>query len=74
MRTIRKAAIMSMSGVIIIPLWRGGKFLTYAYRDGRHLNEIFASMQIVRMQTLAWEISRKDRLGGKELQFLVLLI
>jgi hypothetical protein len=66
--------LTSMSGVIIIPLWQGGKFWTHAYRDGRHLNGLFASMQIVRMQTMAWEISRKDRFGGKELQFFVLSI
>jgi hypothetical protein len=42
MRTIRKAAVSKMCGVIIVPLWKGAKFWTYGYRDGVHLNALFA--------------------------------
>jgi hypothetical protein len=29
-------------------------------------------MQILRMRTTAWELSKKDMVGGKEIQFLAL--
>jgi hypothetical protein len=35
---------------------------------------MFDSVQIVRMHTLAWEFSKKDIIGGKEIQFLVIKI
>jgi hypothetical protein len=53
MRTIRKAAILDLNGIIIVPLWKGARFWTYAYRDGLHLNGLFESMHIVRMRTHA---------------------
>jgi hypothetical protein len=66
MRTIRKAAIsVNINGSLLVPLWKGAKFWTFAYRDGVHLNGIFADMQLVRMRTLSWDISRKDRVGAK---------
>jgi hypothetical protein len=71
MRTIRKAAVAKMNGILLVPLWKGAKFWTFAFRDGVHLNSNYAEMYVVRMTTFAWEISRKDRIGGKELQFLV---
>jgi hypothetical protein len=74
MRVIRKAAILKMlGGVFFVPLWKGAKFWTYAFWDSRHLNGIFAEMQIVRLRVLTWEIVRKGRLGSKELQFLGLV-
>jgi hypothetical protein len=63
-----------MSGVLIIPLWKNAKFWTFAFRDGIHLNSMFDSVQIMRMHTLAWEFSKKDVIGGKEIQFLVIKI
>jgi hypothetical protein len=69
MRTIRKIAITVMSGILIIPLWKNAKFWTFAFRDGIHLNSMFDSVQIVRMHTLAWEFSKKDIIGRKEIQF-----
>jgi hypothetical protein len=33
---------------------------------------MFESVQIVRLHTFAWEFARKDVIGGKEIQFLVL--
>jgi hypothetical protein len=63
-----------MSGLLLVPLWKGAKFWTFAFRDGIHLNGLFSKMLIVRMRTYAWEISRKDRVGGRELQFLVFVI
>jgi hypothetical protein len=53
-----------MNSVLLVPLWKGAKFWTFAYRDGVHLNGIFADMQLVSMQTLLWDISQKDRVGG----------
>jgi hypothetical protein len=73
MHTIRKAtATPRLRGALVIPLWKTAKFWTFAYRDGMHLNGLFAEMQIVRMKTTARELSRKDIIGGKEIQFLVL--
>jgi hypothetical protein len=74
MRTIRKVAITVMSGILIIPLWKNAKFWTFALRDGIHLNAMFDSVQIVRMHTLAWEFSKKDIIGRKEIQFLAIKI
>jgi hypothetical protein len=71
MHTIRKMAITIMKGVLIIPLWKNANFWTFAFRDGIHLNAMFDSVQIVRMHTRAWESSKKDVIGGKEIQFLV---
>jgi hypothetical protein len=73
MRTIRKAALAKMNGILIVPLWKGAKFWTFAYRDGVHLNGLFAEMHLVRMTTVSWEISPKERIGGKEMQFIVLV-
>jgi hypothetical protein len=73
MRTIHKAAsAMGMTGILIIPLWKNAKFWTLAFRDGTHLNQMFESVQIVRLHTFACEFARKDVIGGKEIQFLVL--
>jgi hypothetical protein len=72
MRTIQKAAAENMAGALIIPLWKNARFRTFAFRDGTHLNEMFESLQIVRMHTRAWEFSRRDAIGGKTIQFLVL--
>jgi hypothetical protein len=74
MQTIRKIAITAISGVLIIPLWKNAKFWTFAFRDGIHLNSMFDSVQIVPMHTLAWEFSKKDVIGGKENQLLVIKI
>jgi hypothetical protein len=74
MRTIRNVAITVMSGILIIPLWKNAKFWTFAFRDGIHLNSMCESVQIVRMHTLAWEFSKKDIIGGKEIQLLVIKI
>jgi hypothetical protein len=71
MRTIQKAAASKLNGIIVVPLWKGAKFGTYAFRDGFHLNGLFEAMSIVRMHAHSWEISRKDL---KDLQFLVLVI
>jgi hypothetical protein len=73
MRRIRKIAMTVMSGVLVIPLWMNAKFWTFAFRDGAHLNEMFDHVQIV--HTLAWEFAmKKDVIGGKEIQFLVIQI
>jgi hypothetical protein len=74
MCAIRKAAVSKMRGVITVPLWKGAKFWTYGYRDRVHLNGLFAEMHVVRMRAHAWEISLKDMVGEKELQFLVLVL
>jgi hypothetical protein len=65
MLTICKAALAKMNGILIVPLWKGAKFWTFAYRDGVHLNGLFAEMHLVRMTTLSWDISPIDRTGGK---------
>jgi hypothetical protein len=72
MRTIRKAVLTGLQGVLIIPLWKSVKFWTFAFKDGIHLNGLFSSMQVVRMRATSWEFLRKDMIGGKEMQFLAL--
>jgi hypothetical protein len=72
MQTIRKAAVVQLAGALIIPLWKNAKFWNFVFCDGTHLNAMFGSVQIVRMHTLAWEFSKKEVIGGKELQFLVM--
>jgi hypothetical protein len=72
MRTIRKASVVQLSGVLIIPLWKNAKFWNFAFCDGTHLNAMFGSVQIVCMHTLAWEFSKKYVIVGKELQLLVM--
>jgi hypothetical protein len=71
---IRKAAASACSGVLIIPLWMNAMFWTFCFRDWAHLNSKFESVQIVRMHTMSWELSNKDLIGGKEMQFLVFKI
>jgi hypothetical protein len=70
LRTIRKAANIILGGVLIVPLWKSANYWTFTFDDGRHLNRVFAGMQIVHMCALAWEITARDSLGGHELQFL----
>jgi hypothetical protein len=66
MRTICKAAsAMGMTGILIIPLWKNAEFWTFAFRDGAHLNQMFESVQIVRLHTFAWEFARIDMIGEK---------
>jgi hypothetical protein len=43
-----------------------------AFKDGIHLNGLFSSMQVVGMRATASDFSRKDMIGGKEMQFLAL--
>jgi hypothetical protein len=74
MRTIHKAGIVTMNGILVVPLWKGAKFWVFTFCDGIHLNGIFKEMHLVRMTAVAWEISLRDRIGGKELQFLVLVL
>jgi hypothetical protein len=74
MQTIRKIAITVMSGIFIIPLWKNAKFWTFAFRDGIHLNSMFDSVQIMGMHTFAREFLKKDIMGGKEIQLLVIKI
>jgi hypothetical protein len=63
---------MGMTEILIIPLWKNAKFWIFAFRDGTHLKQMFESVGIVRFHTFAWEFARKDVIGGKEIQFLVL--
>jgi hypothetical protein len=63
-----------MRWVITVPLWNGAKFWTYGYRNGVHLNGLFSEMHVVPMGAYVWEISQRDMVGGKELQFLVLVL
>jgi hypothetical protein len=67
LRLIRKAGASACSGVLIIPLWKNAKLWTFCFRGGAQLNSMFESVQIVRMQTLSWELSKKDLIGGKEM-------
>jgi hypothetical protein len=64
MRTIRKAAEVCLSGILIVPLWKGARFWTFAFRDGMHLNGIFNGMHLICMKTFVWDILREDRVAG----------
>jgi hypothetical protein len=50
------------------------KIMDIRFQGRNSLISMFDSVQIVRMHTLAWEFSKKDVIGGKEIQFLVIKI
>jgi hypothetical protein len=41
LRSIRKIEVSKMTGVLLIPLWPGARFLLHAFPDGRHLGGVF---------------------------------
>jgi hypothetical protein len=56
-RVLPKVAITKMCGLILVPLWRSAKFWSFCFPAGRHLCDVFASMQRVRLRTENWDIS-----------------
>jgi hypothetical protein len=74
-RVMRKISVSpACKGILIVPLWHSARFWTAAFKDGRHLNGLFALMRCVRLETLAWDTSLTAHvaIGGKSLQFLAL--
>jgi hypothetical protein len=58
--------------VLLIPLWKGARFWTKAFPDGAHLASIFSGFETRRLHTSAWDTSKKDMLGGRNVNFLIL--
>jgi hypothetical protein len=51
LRTIRKIEVTRMTGVLLIPLWRGARFWLHAFPDGRHLGGVFRSFKQLKAKT-----------------------
>jgi hypothetical protein len=71
-RVIRKIEVSRMTGVLLIPLWRGAKFWLSAFPDGRHLSGIFRSFKKIRVKTRSWGLSPKEAFAGRWMFFLAL--
>jgi hypothetical protein len=74
LRTIGKIEVTKMTGVLLIPLWRGARFWLHAFPDGRHLGGVFKSFKQLKAKTRSWGMSPKDAFAGKWVVFLVLEI
>jgi hypothetical protein len=74
LRAIRKIEVSKMTGVLLIPLWRGARFWLHAFPDGRHLGGIFRSFKQLKVKTRLWGISPKDAFAGKWVYLLALEI
>jgi hypothetical protein len=74
LRTIRKIEVSKMTGVLLIPLWRGARFWLHAFLDGRHLGGVFKSFKQLQARTRSWGVSPKDAFAGKWVVFLALEI
>jgi hypothetical protein len=74
LRTIRKIKVSKMTGVLLIPLWRGARFWLHAFPDGRHLGGVFKLFRKLEARTRSWGISPKDAFAGKWVVFLALEI
>jgi hypothetical protein len=68
-RVVRKIAATKMTGVLMVPLWKGARFWTHCLQDGRHLNRLFRR---VRVATKGWfRGGKKDRLSNSTVRFMV---
>jgi hypothetical protein len=65
LRTIRKKEVTKMTGVLLIPLWRGAPFWLHAFPDGRHLGGVFKSFKQLKARTRLWGLSPKDAFAGQ---------
>jgi hypothetical protein len=74
LRTIRKIEVTKMTGVLLIPLWRGAGFCLHAFSDGRHLGCVFRSFKQLKAKTRSWGVSPKNAFAGKWVVFLALEI
>jgi hypothetical protein len=74
LRTIRKVEVTKMTGVLLIPLWRGARFWLHAFPDGRQLGGVFRSFRKLKAKTSSWGITPKDTFAGKWVVFLALEI
>jgi hypothetical protein len=71
-QVIKKISMTKMSGVLLIPFWKGARFWPKAFPDGAHLASIFPGFETSRLHTSAWDSSRNDMLGGRNANFLIL--
>jgi hypothetical protein len=71
-RVIRKIAVSKMSGLLLIPLWKSAKFWSFAFPDGRHLCDVFGSLEKLSLRTSNWDVSTKDVIGNNVVTFLAL--
>jgi hypothetical protein len=73
-RVIRKIAVSKMSGLLLNPLWKSAKFWSFAFPDGRHLCDVFGSLEKLSLCTSNWDVSVRDIIGNKVVTFLALRI
>jgi hypothetical protein len=74
LRTIRKIEVTKMTGVLLIPLWRGARFWLHAFPNGRHLGGVFRSFKHLKSKTRSWGTTPKEAFAGKWVVFLALEI
>jgi hypothetical protein len=60
LKTIGKIEVSKMTGVLLIPLWRGARFWLHAFPDGWHLGGVFKSFR-----KLEGERERRQRKGER---------
>jgi hypothetical protein len=74
LKAIRKIKVSKMTGVLLIPLWRGARFWLHAFPDGRHLGGVCRLFKQLKIKTRSWGISPKDAFARKWVYFLALEI
>jgi hypothetical protein len=74
LRAIRKIKVSKMTGVLLIPLWRGARFWLHAFPDGRHLGGVCRLFKQLKIKTRSRGISPKDAFARKWVYFLALEI
>jgi hypothetical protein len=74
LRVVRKIEKSVVTGVLLVPIWRGAKFWLPVFEDGRHLNGVFSVLRKLRIKTTSWSASPKDAFAGKWVWFLALKI
>jgi hypothetical protein len=74
-RVVRRMAATRVTGVLMVPLWKGAQFWTHCLQDGRHLNPLFHSVQVVQIATKGWfRGGKKDRLSNTSVRFMVFTV
>jgi hypothetical protein len=74
-RVVRKMAATRMTGVLMVALWKGAQFWTHCLQDGRHLNRLFRSVQVVPVATKGWfRGGKKDRMSNTSIRFMVFAV
>jgi hypothetical protein len=74
LKTIMEIEVTKMTGLLLIPLWRGARFWLHAFPDGRHLGGVFRSFSKLKANTRLLGTTPKDAFAVKWVVFLALEI